>query len=196
MKPIKALVLAAGLSRRMGTPKMLLKWGETTVIGAVIKTLKAGGITDIVVVSGGAHDLLEPILLELGVQSVFNSKYDNGEMLDSLQAGLQVMKEHAGGVLIVLGDQPQMLVETVRQVTEAYQAGDWKLVMPSFQMRRGHPWIVDSSLIGEINRLEAPQTMRDFMLRHAADIRYVVVDTPTIFQDMDTPEDYDRYRPK
>jgi len=68
-------------------------------------------------------------------------------------------------------------------------------VAPSYQMRRGHPMLFHRSLWPEILALHPPQTLRDLLLAHAERIHYVTVDTPTILQDVDTPEDYLKFRP-
>jgi len=70
------------------------------------------------------------------------------------------------------------------------QSGAYDLIIPSFQMRRGHPWLVGRSLWPALNSLSEDQTMRDFLRQQQSNIHYLVVDTPSILQDMDTPEDY------
>lgn len=69
------------------------------------------------------------------------------------------------------------------------------LVVPSFQMRRGHPWIVSRALWAEILAMLPPQTPRDFLNAHAKDIQYVEINSPSILADLDTPEDYRASRP-
>ena len=98
--------------------------------------------------------------------------------------------------LICLGDQPQVEEGSVRSVCDAFQRSRSKLVVPSHQMRRGHPWLIERELWDEVLRLREPDTLREFLNRHAGEIEYVVVDTPTILQDMDTPEDYLKYKPR
>jgi molybdenum cofactor cytidylyltransferase len=201
MKGIAAVILAAGQSRRMGRPKLLLPWGKTTVLGQVIATFKEAGIEEIVVITGGAREQVEA-LAGASARTVFNPEYAEGEMLSSIQCGLASLRRGSGQVgpstraaLIGLGDQPQVQVETVRAVCEAYARSQSPLVIPSFNLRRGHPWLADRSIWPELLALPAGQTPRDFMNSHAGHIQYVNVDTPTIFQDLDTPEDYLKSRP-
>jgi molybdenum cofactor cytidylyltransferase len=63
-------------------------------------------------------------------------------------------------------------------------------------MRRGHPWLVDRALWPELLALQSPYTLRDFLTAHAGEIRYLDVDTDSILQDLDTPEDYTQQKPK
>jgi molybdenum cofactor cytidylyltransferase len=83
----------------------------------------------------------------------------------------------------------------VRQVCESFRQQAARLIVPSFQMRRGHPWLVERSLWSEILGLLPPESPRDFLNRHAAEILYVEVDTPAILADLDTPQDYQNARP-
>ena len=191
---ISALILAAGQSKRMGRPKMLLPWGETTVLQTVIATFKAAGVEDILVVTGGERERVEALVGSL-TRTVFNGDYAEGEMLSSVQAGLKGMKSEAEAVLIGLGDQPQVRERSVRAVLEEYRQSGASLVVPSYQMRRGHPWLVTREHWGEILGLRSPESLRDFLNRHASEIRYVELDSSTILQDLDTPEDYLKSRP-
>lgn len=84
---ITAIILAAGESKRMGEPKMLMPWGKSTVLQTVISTFQASGIKDILVVTGGARQQIEGLIGKT-VQTVFNEEYKNGEMLSSIQLGV------------------------------------------------------------------------------------------------------------
>lgn len=192
---ISAIILAAGASKRMGEPKMLLPWGETTVLQKVISTFQRAGIEDILVVTGGAHRQVEDIVNRSGAHHNFNQEYSNGEMLSSIQCGLASMTTQAQAVLIGLGDQPQVREGTVRLICETFRSMRSKVVVPSFQMRRGHPWLVERSLWAELLKMKQPQSPRDFLNNHADEIQYVEVDNSSILADLDTPEDYQKSRP-
>jgi len=191
---ITAIILAAGQSRRMGQPKMLLSWGETTVLGQVIVTFQSAGVDDLVVVTGGKRDQVEA-LVGTSTRTVFNPEYEQGEMLSSIQRGLTGLKQGTQAVLIALGDQPQVQERSVRMVMEAYTQSGASIIVPSFLMRRGHPWLVARPLWDEILALRAPESPRDFLNRHADEIHYVIVEDNSILQDLDTPEDYLKSKP-
>jgi len=196
---ISAIVLAAGRSERMGTPKMSLPWGETTVIGKVVSTLLGSQVDQVVVVTGGGRAEVEAALRRLPpglpVRSVHNPHYAAGEMLSSLQVGIAALGESVVATLIALGDQPQMEEQVVTAIISAYRQNGAGLVVPSYQMRRGHPMLVARPLWIELLSLRPPQTLRELLLAHSDQIQYVNVDTPTILQDLDTPGDYQHYRP-
>ncbi len=186
---ISAIVLAAGKSTRMGQPKMLLPWGNTTVLGKVIETVQSAGIREIVIVTNSE---IARQILNYQLPIVIN---DGGEMLSSIQIGLQAQKPSVEAALFCLGDQPQIEERSVRNVCEAFQQSRANLVAPSYRMRRGHPWLAARPLWGEILAMREPETMRDFLNRHHDEIHYIECGTPTILQDVDTPEDYLKYKP-
>jgi len=192
---ISAIILAAGQSKRMGQPKMLLPWGNLTVIEHVIVTFLNAGMEDILVVTGGAHERVEEVIERYPVRRTHNKDYVTGEMLSSLQCGLSQMLPQTQATLIGLGDQPQIQERSVRFICEAYQASKSLLIVPSFQMKRGHPWLVARPLWKEMLELSPPETPRDFLNHRADEIQYVNMDTPTVLEDLDTPEDYHNSRP-
>jgi len=192
---IAGVVLAAGLSRRMGQPKMILPWGERTVIGHVVSTLQTAGIQAIVVVTGGTADLVETALANYRISTVFNPNYANGDMLFSIQTGLAALSGQVQAALVVLGDQPQIQAGTVREMLDLYRREKPLLAVPSYIMRRGHPWLIEKSLWPDIKNLTPPATMRDFFQQHHPIIRYMEVDSASILSDLDTPEDYEKNKP-
>jgi molybdenum cofactor cytidylyltransferase len=195
IKQIATIVLAAGLSRRMGAPKMVLPWGNTTVIGQVVNVLSQAGLGEILVVTGGARSQVEAALRGSLARTVFNPRYQEDRMILSLQLGLAGLSSGIQAALVALGDQPQIKGEVVAAILSAYFASGAPLVVPSFQMRRGHPWLVDRSLWGEIMALQPPQTLRNLMNAHQDQIAYLNVLDDTILRDLDTPEDYIREHP-
>ncbi|MCX7706603.1 MAG: nucleotidyltransferase family protein [Anaerolineae bacterium] len=210
---IPAVVLAAGLSRRMGRFKLTLPWGETTVIGRVVAVLEAAGLTDIIVVTGHRAEEVTTAVAGTAAYAVHNPEYETGEMLSSIQAGLRgVMRgmqapaeADEGGsrpagmvgtaplppaVLLCLGDQPQMEVATVRAVLTTGEAEGWsRIVIPSYRRRAGHPILLPAWLWPEV--LACTGTLRDVLARHREATCYLDLDTPTVLADLDTPEDYE-----
>ncbi len=200
---IAAIVLAAGLSRRMGRPKLSLPWRDTTVIGQVVSVLSAAGIAEILVVTGGARQEIETALRGTPARLVFNPRFEASEMVDSLQVGLAQLSPSVEATLVALGDQPQIQWPVVQAVLQAYAQANAQanaehpsaLIVPSYQMKRGHPWLVARALWSELSQLRPPETLRDFLSRHAEEIFYLPVAADTILRDLDTPDDYAREKP-
>jgi molybdenum cofactor cytidylyltransferase len=187
---ISAIILAAGQSKRMGQPKMLLPWGNLTVIEHVVITFLNAGVEAIVVVTGAAQEQVENVVKRYPVRRIHNRDYASGEMLSSLQCGIREMSPHAQAALIGLGDQPQVQARSVRAICDAYETSQSSLIVPSFQMKRGHPWLVARPLWSEVLSLKPPETPRNFLNKYSSAIQYVNLDTPSILADLDTPEDY------
>jgi len=189
---ILAVVLAAGMSRRMGVPKMALPWKNSTVLGVVLDCLAEAGLQRVRVVVGANRDEVERIVngSQLAIEQVFNPNYENGEMMDSIRIGIQAIDEDIVAVMLVLGDQPQIEAKVVSGLIEQYQRTGARLVVPSYQMHRGHPWLIDRALLSELANMRVGETVRDFLFRHSTDIAYLMVDTVSILEDLDTPEDY------
>jgi len=192
---ISAIVLAAGQSKRMGQPKMLLRWGNTTVLGKAIETIQQAGVEDILVITGGAKDKVESIASSYKLRFAHNADYANDDMLVSIQLGISEQKTQSVAALICLGDQPQVEERSVRLVCESFQRSKSGIVVPSHQMRRGHPWLIAREHWGEVLEMREPKSMRDFLNSHKDEILYVESNSPGILQDIDTPEDYLKYKP-
>lgn len=187
---VTAIVLAAGLSTRMGgRAKPLLPFGDRTVIEHILSALSVCPIDEIIVVTGHQRQAIERHLVGRPIKTVFNPDYASGEMLSSIQCGLRSASEDSDSALIVLGDQPALESAIVDAVITAYRDEMGRVVIPSFQMRRGHPILIDRTYWETIVTLEG-KTLRDFMRDVQAEIFHVPVNTPSILRDMDTPDEY------
>jgi molybdenum cofactor cytidylyltransferase len=187
--PVAGVVLAAGLSTRMGSFKLTLPWGETTVIGRVAQTLAEAGITDIVAVTGHRADEVTNALAGLKVRIVYNPEYGTGEMLSSVQAGLRALESSVLTAMVCLGDQPQLQVGTVRALVDAGRKDLWqRIVVPSFRRRAGHPILLPRSVWPAVWNERA--TLRHALRVQPGGFRYLEVETDTVLADLDTPLDY------
>jgi molybdenum cofactor cytidylyltransferase len=194
-KHIGAVVLAGGMSRRMGQLKVLMPWGgRRTIIEHIIEQLALARVPQVTVVTGHRAGEVRQVVSRVGADVVHNDKYTTGEMLSSLQAGLRAMPAHISAALLVLGDQPHIQPKIVAQVMMAYAEGNGDIVAPSYHMRRGHPILIDRRYWAEILDLPEDGSLRDVMDRHKDRIGYVNVDTDSVLRDVDTQEDYRQER--
>jgi molybdenum cofactor cytidylyltransferase len=186
---IWAVVLAAGESRRMGTQKLLLPFGGTTVAGTVVRTAQASRAGRTLVVLGADREAVRRELEPVGVDFAVNENYPLG-MLTSIQAGLRALPSDAQAAVVLLGDQPFLASRVIDAVIGAYEAGSKGVVVPAFQGRRGHPVLIDLRYRDEILAIDPADGLRRLMLAHPDDIVEVDVADPNILRDLDTPEDY------
>jgi molybdenum cofactor cytidylyltransferase len=190
-RSVGAVVLAAGMSRRMGEPKVLLPWGEgQTIIEHILEQLLLARVDHVTVVTGNQQARVSALAEALGATTVFNAAYETGEMLSSLKAGLRAMPDHIGAALVVLGDQPSIQPRIIQQVMQRYAEGAGDIVAPSYNMRRGHPILIDRRYWREILALPDDGAPRDVINAHADRIAYVEVKTDSVLRDVDTPQDY------
>ncbi len=190
---IGAVILAAGQSQRMGRNKLLLPYGASTVLETIVTEVAAcPAVADVVVVTGHEPDRITRLLASYPARCVYNPAYARAEMLVSLQVGLRALSADVQAALIVPGDHPRLRHEAIQRVIEAYQPG--ALVIPSYQMKRGHPILIDRVWWDELLALPETATPRDFIRAHEDHIRYVVMETDSVLQDMDTPEEYNHLR--
>ncbi len=192
-----ALILAAGQSKRMHQSKIILPWGNTTIIEHIISLFRKSGISDVFVVTGGYREAVELEVAKAGGRSIFNANYANDELTISLQVGMgSISLNNYSAGFISLGDQPNIHQEDIKKLLEIHRLVPEKIVIPSFNFRRGHPWLVPSRYFDELAKLAPPETLRTFLNKHNDDIEYVVVNDDDIITDLDTPEDYERLKPK
>lgn len=191
---VGAVILAAGMSRRMGQAKLVLPYKGSTVIGTVLAALNAAGVSPLIAVTGGANEEVEAEIMRLtfDVLVTRNPEPDQTEMMDSLCLGMKHLPEFLDAFLIVLGDQPQIQQEIVARMVQEFRDSHQPLIIPSYKMRRGHPWLIGRDLWAALRGMQPQQTMRDFLNQNSDRINYLDVDTNSILEDIDTPEDYRR----
>jgi len=192
---ISAVVLAAGQSKRMGKNKMLLPWGKSTVIAHIVSTLSIAGVEDILIVVGGLQKQITLALRDYHLEIIYNKDYRNGEMLTSIKLGIQSLKNESDAALIVLGDQPQIDADIIQAILARYESSNSQIIVPSYKMKRGHPLLIARPLWNSLLKITPPMTLRNFLELNNKLIDYLVVDDQSVTQDLDTPDDYFRYKP-
>jgi molybdenum cofactor cytidylyltransferase len=190
---ISAIVLAAGLSTRMGRLKQLLPYEEHTVVEQVVSALLASPIDEVLVVTGHEREAVEATLARWQVRTVFNPDYAQGEMLSSVQAGLRATSVASQAALLAVGDMPAIQPGVITRLIHAYRAtGDDFVYIPSYQMRAGHPVLVPRPHWGAILSSPRGENLRSVLRAKNRRVQWVVVDTPSVLRDIDTPADYRR----
>jgi molybdenum cofactor cytidylyltransferase len=186
---IWAVVLAAGKSERMGSPKMLLPFGRKTLIENVVAGVMKFPVDGIFVVLGARRSEIERRLQAYPIKPVFNPDFEQG-MLSSIRKGLEELPAEARAVLIVLGDQPWTPAAVVERLVSGFEREGKGIVVPVHRGRRGHPVLIDLKYKREIMALAPTVGLRELLLRHPDDILEVHVRTPSVLKDIDHPEDF------
>jgi len=194
---IVGILLAAGASRRMGSPKALLPFGTGTVLEECVARLHEGFVERVIVVLGSDAERirvsLPTLFAEEGVEAVFNERHASG-MLSSVQCGVRAADaDVADGFLLSLLDQPFVRGATIRAVVEAFRSTERRIVVPTFGGQRGHPICLAASLRDAILALgNAEGGLRTLIRQREDETLLLPVDSDEVLRDMDTPEDYQR----
>jgi molybdenum cofactor cytidylyltransferase len=191
---VAAIVLAGGLSSRMGQLKVLMDWDGRPIINAICDKLRRARVEQTVIVTGHKAAYVRAAVAKEGVTVVHNQDYAKGDMLSSLQTGLRALSPEISAALVCLGDQPQLDVRVAYDVMTAYAEGRGLIIAPSYEMRRGHPILLDRAIWPEILELPPDAAPRDVINKHAELTAYVSCRDDSILRDIDTPEDYERER--
>ena len=171
----------------MGRPKLLLPFRDGTVVGSLIRALRQGGISEIVLVVAPGDDELRAWGTEAGVRIAVNPEPERGMLSTILEGIAAAGGDERGEPLVVCpADLPALLPSTVRAVL----AQQSPLAVPSYQGRRGHPLAISPELIPEIGTLHLDVGLRELLDRHPDRLRIVEVDDPGCVRDVDTPEEY------
>jgi CTP:molybdopterin cytidylyltransferase MocA len=187
---LPAIILAAGESRRMGGPlKPLLRFRGSTFLETIMATLRAAGLTEILVVLGCRAGEVHAGIDLAKTRVVQNDDWPLG-MLSSLRAGIRALPADAPGALVTLVDLPALRFESVRRLVDAWRAAPDRIARATVDGRGGHPVIFPRPLFSEILEKDHPDGPRG-LLRTRADLMLdVPIDDPGALADIDTPEDH------
>lgn len=191
-RPVAVVVLAAGLSRRMGQAKLLLPCGGQTMLGRTLAQISAAAVGPVAVVVGAYAAQTAAEAQRHGLPCYLNEDYAAGQS-GSLRVGLQAVPP-GHGVMFALADQPFVRAESYRRLAEAYATGDAPLVAPlSPQGRRGNPVIIAPQLFAEIAALSGDAGARLLLQKHRQQLLLLPLDDAGLYLDIDTPQAYAKY---
>ena len=183
---IGALIVAAGMSSRMGQFKPMLNIGSISVAQRVIATLSQSGVSKIVMVTGYNATILERHLSGNGIIFLRNDHYETTQMFDSVKIGLRYLLDKCDKVLFTPVDVPLFTSRTVKTILDSGAP----LACPMCEGRQGHPILIDNGLIPEILNDCGEMGLKGAMDRCSVPLRRIDVDDPGTIHDADTPEDF------
>ncbi|MBS6749791.1 MAG: NTP transferase domain-containing protein [Firmicutes bacterium] len=181
-----AVVVAAGMSSRMGDFKPMLSIGSISVAQRVVATLKQAGAARVVVVTGYNAEELERHLASSGVVFLRNENYRTTHMFDSALIGLRYLRDKCRQVLFTPVDIPLFTAATV----DALLTSGAELACPVCGGTRGHPILMSANVIDRVLEDSGESGLDGALSRCGVPMTLVEVDDPGILHDADTPEDY------
>jgi len=175
----------------MARPKLLLPFGEKTIIETVLDNAVSSKANYTLLVIGGFREKIKQKTKGLSIITIFNPDYMRG-MLSSVQMGFRSLPEGAQAAVVLLGDQPSISHTVIDKVIEGYSQTTKGIVLPTYKKKRGHPVLFDMKYKSEIATLSPEVGLRGIVYGHPNDVYEVPVTTSSILRDIDDMQDYKR----
>jgi molybdenum cofactor cytidylyltransferase len=186
---VSAILLAAGESKRMGEPKQLMSFGQSTILEQATDNLLGSAVKEVIVVLGYQAEEVIKTIAARPVKIAINPNYQQG-MSTSIMAGLNLIDRQAQAVMLALGDQPFVDSQITNRLIEEFYRHDKGIVLPTYHGKRGHPTIFAIKYKPELLKLTGDIGARQIIKDHPQDILEVAVDSESVISDIDTKSDY------
>lgn len=193
MRNLAVLVLAAGASSRMQTPKQLLKIGDQTLLEVVLEKATAISSVNVICVLGANAELIQEHISSKKASFIINKNYSKG-LSTSIVCGitsLQEKDEIVERVLILLADQPAINVEYLKNLLHFSDKNPTKIVASKYPKNLGVPAIFPKEFFQELATLEGDSGAKEFLQKRKEQV--IFTDFNTILIDLDTKDDYEKY---
>jgi molybdenum cofactor cytidylyltransferase len=184
-----AIILAAGLSSRLGRFKPLEPLGGLTILERVTALYRSAGITDIHVVTGFRSEEITPLVKKFGAGPILNPKYTDG-MFSSVLVGISHLSRTCTGFFIHPVDIPLVRRQTVSALLTAFVQGGGSIYYPTFLEERGHPPMISADHIEKIKCWSGTGGLRGYLDSYESEVVDIPVVDEFVLKDIDTPEDY------
>ena len=186
---VTAIILGAGESSRMGRPKLLLPFGDSTMIGTVINHVLASSVEKTIVVLGSNFDSHQEVIKDYPVEIVKNEQYREG-MFSSVKCGLETVPDGTDAVMVLLGDQPMIQAEEMDQLIDYYRDSEKEIAIATHGNKRGHPILFGNKFVSELTGYPNEASLRDLLQKHPSEILEIKTGSDRILRDIDTENDY------
>jgi molybdenum cofactor cytidylyltransferase len=186
---IAGVILSGGASRRMGTPKALLRFRDETFLDRLIRVLSAGCAPIIVVVGEHAAPICSGMERAGEVLFAVNPEPERG-MLSSLQCGLAEAPSDTDAAMFLPVDHPNIEIETVQMLAKRFERDRAPVTVPTYLGEHGHPVCIARALMEELLALPPEAKASDVIHHHIERTVYVEVSDPAVVTDVDDPAAY------
>jgi molybdenum cofactor cytidylyltransferase len=194
---LTGIVLTAGLSSRMGSPKALLPLGGQPSLVRILREILTSELDQVILVLGAHGTFIRQALGELKKNNrltlVYNPAYRQG-LSTSIKKGLIRVSPHTGGVMFLMGDQPLLRASAINRLIRTFLEDSDRIVVPGYGRSPGNPVIFPLAMVPELLELSGDTGGREVMRRHQDRVRLLPIRPSRIGWDMDTPEDYQKIK--
>ena len=191
---VTAIILAAGDSSRMGSPKALLDFDGRPMIELVIETARAGGCTGVLVVLGADAEAIKTGADLTGCTLLVNEHTEQGQ-ISSIKLGMRSLDFSNDACIVWPVDCPLAGAGDVKALIDTYKqwrASLMRIFIPTFKGERGHPMLVDIGFRQPFMELGPDETAHKVIEDKYDQVKEVETDNHGVLSDVDTPADYDR----
>jgi molybdenum cofactor cytidylyltransferase len=191
-----AVIPAAGFSRRMGQPKLLLPLGAKTVIARLLDVLDRPDVIERFVVLRRDDEALLSEVTSAKATAI-QPDADPPDMRSSVQYALEEIQRRYfpgpdEGWMLIPADHPVLEAEVLDSMIDYWQQSDDPILVPTYQQRRGHPTFFRWKLASEVFSLSPEKGLNELLKSHADEVAEIQEDNPAVLTDLDTPEDYQK----
>jgi molybdenum cofactor cytidylyltransferase len=190
---VSGIILAAGESTRMGSPKALLKIGDKSFAQQIVDTLIASRVLDIVLVLGADAEPVQTQLNWFEGKTVINTEWEKGQLSSVLEGLRAVEQQDLHGVLVWPVDRPLVSRHVVVGMLHQFWTKHNKIVVPIYKGRRGHPVLFGKDLFHELEKAPLEVGARKVLQDHPNDVLEYQTEEEGVVINIDSPEDYQRH---
>jgi molybdenum cofactor cytidylyltransferase len=190
---ISALVLAAGESRRMGNAKLMLPLDKNSILDKTISNVLYSYLDEVVVVIGYRSDDFLKKINKKNIKVVLNPNFKEG-ISSSIIAGLTCISQKSHAIMIILADQPFISSYIINKMLIKFKESKKGILVPSYNNMQGHPVIFSLKYKEELLKLKGDVGGKEIIKRFPWDVLEIPIHSKNIHIDIDTPEDYKKYK--
>lgn len=181
---ISAIILAAGLSSRMGRNKLLLPLGKQSIIEHVVETVSKSRVDEIIVVLGKDAKDIELVLDRFQIKTIVNPDYIDGQST-SVKVGMKAINNHSDGALFFMGDQPMIKEEIINNIIDEFLNSDSSIIVPTFNTKRGNPVLFSSLWFSDLNQVQGDKGGRDILKNNLDQVGFIEISDDLFLKDID-----------
>ncbi|MFS4482906.1 nucleotidyltransferase family protein [Hyunsoonleella sp. 2307UL5-6] len=188
---ISIAILAAGASKRMGSPKQLLKWKDSTLLKHAIKTCKNTLVKDVIVVLGANCQVIASEIKDEMITVITNTSWELGlgKSIGFAAEYVSTSKENSDGLMIVLADQPYVTSSFLNIMIEAFNGTSKGIIATAYKAdKKGVPALFHKKYLMELAQLSGDDGAKSILKKYSSSVSVIIPDFENI--DIDTPQDY------
>jgi molybdenum cofactor cytidylyltransferase len=188
---IAAVILASGLSERLGNNKLLMPLGNQSVVEHVIDSVKSSKIENIFLVYGKNESEFKTISHHKKINLIYNEKYYYGQSM-SVKSALNSIGNNFQGIMFLLGDQPFIKTKTINLLIEHFNKNPLGIIVPTYQGKRGNPVIFSRDFFTQIKNIQGDKGAREVIEKNYNEVIHVPIADSFENFDIDTRKDYEK----